>query len=99
MELDRPSWAFGQRLRSAGLLGSMGTVGDALDNAVAEAFFATLQTELLDRHDWQDRRQLARAMFDYVECFYNPVRRHSICGMLSPAEYDRRHRTAAHKAA
>ena len=49
------SWAFGQRLRHAGLLGSMGTVGDALDNAVAESFFATLQTELLDRHAWADR--------------------------------------------
>lgn len=88
------SWAFGQRLRAAGLLGSMGTVGDALDNAVAEAFFATLQTELLDRHDWADRRQLARAIFDYIECFYNPVRRHSTCSMLSPADYDQRHRTA-----
>ena len=49
------SWAFGQRLRHAGLLGSMGTVGDALDNAVAESFFATLQTELLDRHRWTTR--------------------------------------------
>ncbi len=93
------SWAFGQRLRAAGLLGSMGTVGDALDNAVAEAFFATLQTELLDRHHWSDRRQLARAMFDYIECFYNPLRRHSTCKMLSPAEFDRRHRTPAHEAA
>jgi putative transposase len=46
------SWAFGQRLRHAGLLGSMGTVGDALDSTVAESFFATLQTELLDRHHW-----------------------------------------------
>ena len=52
------SWAFGQRLRHAGLLGSMGTVGDALDNAVAESFFATLQTELLDRHHWKTRRVL-----------------------------------------
>ena len=50
------SWAFGQRLRAAGLLGSMGSVGDALDNAVAESFFATLQTELLDRQPWTSRR-------------------------------------------
>jgi putative transposase len=82
------SWAFGQRLRTAGLLGSMGTVGDALDNAVAESFFATLQTELLDRHAWQTRRQLAQAIFEWIEVFYNPVRRHSTVGMLSPADHD-----------
>lgn len=93
------SWAFGQRLRAAGLLGSMGTVGDALDNAVAESFFATLQTELLDRRDWPTRASLARAVFDYIECFYNPVRRHSTLGMLSPANYDRTHRPAATTAA
>ena len=51
------SWVFGQRLRHAGLLGSMGTVGDALDNAVAESFFASLQCELLDRHDLVDPRR------------------------------------------
>jgi putative transposase len=84
------SWAFGQRLRHAGLLGSMGTVGDALDNAVAESFFATLQTELLDRHAWADRRELARAIFEWIECFYNPVRRHSTVAMAAPADYDRR---------
>jgi putative transposase len=82
------SWAFGQRLRAAGLLGSMGTVGDALDNAVAESFFATLQTELLDRAHWANRRQLAQAIFEWIEVFYNPKRRHSTVGMLSPADYD-----------
>jgi putative transposase len=82
------SWAFGQRLRQAGLLGSMGTVGDALDNAVAESFFATLQTELLDRHHWSGRRQLAQAIFEWIEAFYNPRRRHSTNGMLSPADHD-----------
>jgi putative transposase len=82
------SWAFGQRLRQAGLLGSMGTVGDALDNAVAESFFATLQTELLDRAEWANRRQLAQAIFEWIEVFYNPKRRHSTVGMLSPADYD-----------
>ncbi len=94
------SWAFGQRLRIAGLLGSMGSVGDALDNAVAESFFATIQTELLDRREhWETRRQLACAIFDFIECFYNRVRRHSYCGMLSPADYDRIHRTAVTPAA
>lgn len=81
------SWAFGQRLRSAGLLGSMGTVGDALDNAVAESFFATLQTELLDRHRWGSRRQLAQAIFEWIEVFYNQQRRHSTLGMRTPLTY------------
>ena len=81
------SWAFGQRLRHAGLLGSMGTVGDALDNAVAESFFATLQTELLDRHQWTSRRQLAQAIFEWIEVFYNQQRRHSTIGMAAPVTY------------
>ncbi len=81
------SWAFGQRLRHAGLLGSMGTVGDALDNAVAESFFATLQTELLDRRHWTTRSQLAQAIFEWIEVFYNQQRRHSTLGMLDPLSY------------
>src|SRR3954454_8604549 len=76
------SWAFGRRLRAAGLLGSMGTVGDAFDNAVAESFFGNLQLELLDRHAWHTRHELASAMFEWIECFYNPTRRHSHCDML-----------------
>jgi putative transposase len=82
------SWVFGQRLRTAGLLGSMGTVGDALDNAVAESFFASLQCELLDRHDWPTRAGLARAMFSWIETFYNPTRRHSTLGYLSPVDFE-----------
>jgi len=82
------SWVFGQRLRRAGLLGSMGTVGDALDNAVAESFFASLQCELLDRHHWPTRAGLARAMFHWIEAFYNPTRRHSTLGYLSPIDYE-----------
>jgi putative transposase len=82
------SWVFGQRLRRAGLLGSMGTVGDALDNAVAESFFASLQCELLDRHHWPTRAGLARAMFHWIEAFYNPTRRHSTLGYLSPVEFE-----------
>jgi putative transposase len=85
------SWAFGRRLRAAGLLGSMGTVGDAYDNAVAESFFATLQLELLDRHDWSTRQELAAAIFEWIECFYNPQRRHSSVGMLSPIDYETAH--------
>jgi len=83
------SWAFGRRLRSAGLLGSMGSIGDCFDNSVAESFFASLQTELLDRQPWPDREVLANAAFAYIEGFYNPVRRHSTLGYLSPADYEK----------
>jgi putative transposase len=67
------SLAFGRRLREAGLVASMGTVGDALDNAVAESFFATLECELLDRHRFATRSQARTAVFDYLEGFYNPA--------------------------
>jgi putative transposase len=82
------SWAFGRRLRAAGLLGSMGSVGDAYDNSVAESFFGTLQLELLDEHRWTDRKRLALAIFDWIETWYNPRRRHSYCKMLSPIDYE-----------
>ena len=82
------SWVFGQRLRRAGLLGSMGTVGEALDNTVAESFFSSLQCELLDRHTWPTRAGLAQAMFHWIEAFYNPTRRHSTLGYLSPVDFE-----------
>ena len=85
------SWAFGRRLRAAGLLGSMGSIGDCFDNSVAESFFGTLQLELLDQHPWADRQQLALAIFEWIEAWYNPRRRHSYCGMLSPADYEAGH--------
>ena len=65
------SLAFGQGLEHSGVLGSMGSVGDALDNAVAESFFATLQTELLDRYDWPTRQGLRSALFEFIHVFYN----------------------------
>ena len=89
------SWAFGRRLRAAGLLGSMGSIGDAYDNSVAESFFGTLQLELLDEHHWSSRRQLAQAIFEWLECWYNPKRRHSYCQMLSPIDYEARFIPAA----
>jgi putative transposase len=89
------SLAYGQRLRETGLVGSMGSVGDAYDNAMAEAFFATLECELIDRHIWINREEARRAVFDYIEGFYNPRRRHSALGYLSPAEYERRWRGAS----
>lgn len=82
------SWLFGNRLRAAGLLGSMGSIGDCYDNSVAEAFFATLQRELLDQHHWRTRDQLALAIFDWIETWYNPRRRHSYCEGLSPVDYE-----------
>lgn len=63
------SWAFGRCLRAAGLLGSMGSIGDCFDNSVAESFFGTLQLELLDEHRWDTRQQLALAIFDWIEAW------------------------------
>jgi putative transposase len=85
------SLAFGRRLREAGVVGSMGSVGDCFDNAVAESFFATLECELLDRRSWPTRRELATEVFDFVEVFYNRRRRHSTLGYLSPADYETSH--------
>ncbi len=83
------SWAFGHRLRAAGLLGSMGRVGSAYDNAMMESFFSTLQRELLDRRSWTTRRELALAIFEWIEAWYNPRRRHTSIGDLSPVAYER----------
>jgi putative transposase len=89
------SWAFGRRLRAAGLLGSMGSIGDCFDNSVAESFFGTLQLELLDETPrWATRQQLANAIFEWIECWYNPSRRHSSIQMLSPIDYEVRNSAA-----
>jgi putative transposase len=71
------SWAFTQRAQESGLLPSMGTIGDAYDNAVIESFWAQMQTELLDRRRWKTRVELANAIFEYLEIFHNRQRRHS----------------------
>lgn len=86
------SWAFGQRLRRAGLMGSMGTIGDCYDNSMMESFWGTLQLELLDSKKWETRADLANAVFEWIECWYNPKRRHSSLGMHSPNDYERLHR-------
>jgi transposase InsO family protein len=65
----------------------------------AESFFATLQTDLLDRQSWATRNELAQAIFEYVEAFYNPIRRHSSLGMLAPNDYEHRHNDVAITAA
>src|SRR5919112_4414888 len=85
------SWAFGQRLQKAGLLGSMGSVGDCYDNAMMESFWGTMQLELLDSKTWQTRDELANAVFEWIECWYNTKRRHSGVGMHSPATFEALH--------
>jgi putative transposase len=87
------SIAFGLRCREAGIVQSMGSTGDAYDNAMAESFFATLETELIDRSGWRTRADARLAVFDYIEAFYNPRRRHQGLGHLSPAEFERRYRS------
>jgi putative transposase len=79
---------FGKRLEDEGLLPSMGRVGSAYDNALAEAFVATLKTELLYRSSWPTREVVKTAIFEYIEGFYNTRRRHSALGYLSPAEFE-----------
>ena len=87
------SIAFGRRCREAGIALSMGSKGDCFDNAMAESFFASLETELIDRSSWRTRAEARLAVFDYIEVFYNPRRRHSALGYLSPADFERRYRS------
>jgi putative transposase len=88
------SLAFGRAARQAGIAISMGSRGDAYDNAVAETFFATLKKELVNRRSWPSRLELQSAVFEYIEAFYNRQRRHSTLGMVSPAEYEQTQTTA-----
>lgn len=89
------SLAFSRRLRLAGLVPSMGSVGDAYDNAVVESFFGTLKRELVHRHRWTTRQELVTAVFAYIEGFYNRRRRHSFNGHLSPAQFEERYAAGA----
>lgn len=84
------SMAFGLRCKEAGVRLSTGSVGDAYDNAMAEAFFATLECELLDRRSFRSQAEARMAVFHFIEAFYNPTRRHSALGYLSPIEYEAR---------
>jgi putative transposase len=89
------SFAYGRRLAASDLVASMGTVGDALDNAVAERFFATLECELLDRYLWPTRAGLRTAIFDFIEIFYNRQRRHWTLDYATPATYEQQHPSSA----
>jgi putative transposase len=82
------SLAFGGRCREAGVRPSMGSVGDAYDNAMCESFFATLECELLERRRFASQAEARMACFSFIEGWYNPVRRHSALGYRSPMAYE-----------
>ena len=82
------SLAFGKRCKEAGVRPSMGSVGDAYDNAMCESFFATLECELLERRRFASQAEARVACFGFIEGFYNPVRLHSALGYRSPIRYE-----------
>jgi putative transposase len=92
------SWIFGHRLRQAGLLGSMGRVASSVDNTMMESFWSTMQRELLDRRRWTTKAELGSAIFEWIEAFYNPIRRHTGIGGHSPATFEALHTTAENAA-
>jgi putative transposase len=82
------SLTFGRRCREAGICPSMGSVGDCYDNALCESFFATLECELLDRTIFHTQAEARLSVFEFIEGWYNPHRRHSALGYLSPNRYE-----------
>ena len=88
------SIAFGLRCREARVRPSMGSVGDCFDNALCESFFATLECELLDRRRFRTQVEARMAVFEFLEGWYNPRRRHSALGYLSPVEFEKRKEAA-----
>ena len=89
------SFAFGKRCRLMGVQPSMGSVGDCYDNAMAESFFATLECELIDRHSFKTQADAKMAIFEFIEGWYNPHRRHSSLGQQSPLNYENNYQQAA----
>ena len=82
------SLAFGKRCREMGVRPSMGSVGDAYDNAMAESFFASLECELLERTVLKTKSEARTALFSYIEGWYNPRRRHGSIGMMAPNAFE-----------
>ena len=80
---------FGRRCREAQVRPSMGSVGDCYDNAMCESFFATLECELLDQRRFRNQAEARMAIFDFIEAWYNPRRRHSALGYRSPINFER----------
>jgi putative transposase len=89
------SLAFGKRCQDLGVRPSTGSVGDCFDNALAESFFATLECELIDRTCFQTHAEARRAIFEFIEGWYNPHRRHKGLGQTSPINFERRHQHTA----
>ncbi len=83
------SLIFGQTARAVGIDLSMGAKGCALDNAVCEAFFASMKKELTRRRPWTTRRELETAVFAWIEGWYNRRRLHSTLGYRSPVQFER----------
>jgi len=83
------SLQFGRRCKEVGVRPSMGSVGDCYDNALCESFFASLECELLQKRRFQTQAEARMAIFDYIEAWYNPRRRHSSLGRVSPVNYER----------
>ena len=69
----------------------MGDYRECLDNAVAESFFGTLKTELVDHEDYRTKAEAKQSLFEYIEVFYNRCRRHSYLGYISPVEYEQKY--------
>jgi putative transposase len=86
------SLAFGNRCREAGVRPSMGSVGDAYDNAMCESFFASLECELLARRRFTSQAEARMAVFTYIEGWYNPLRLHSALGYKSPTAFEKEQR-------
>lgn len=86
---------FGLRCKEAGVRPSMGSIGDAYDNAMAESFFATLECELLDRRRFKTQAEARMAVFEFIEGWYNPRRRHSALEYESPISYEKKHHSDA----
>ena len=89
------SIAFGARCKEASIRPSMGSVGDCYDNAMCESFNAILECELLVKHRFKNQHEAALAVFDFIESWYNPHRRHTSLGMLSPNAFERKMSQAA----
>ena len=83
------SIAFGNRCKEMNVRPSMGTVGDAYDNAMAESFFATLECELIARRKWETKTKARLEIFTWIETWYNPHRRHSGLGQMSPINFEK----------
>ena len=83
-------WLDHEHAAHAGLVQSLGTVGDAYDNAVVESLWGRMPTELLNTRKWKTRVELSTAIFDWIEVFYNRQRRHSALGNIAPVEFERR---------